>query len=87
MPANKGDKSKKTGVIPSSKPVVWQKQHENALKELLEHLVSPSIMHVVPRLQSTIYITHGRFVRRIRGGVIPETKWSDARNGIWVKIP
>ena len=43
-PANRGDKSKKTGVIPSSKPVVWEKQHENALKELLEHLVSPPIM-------------------------------------------
>jgi hypothetical protein len=43
-PANKGDKSKKTGLIPSSKPVVWQKQHENALKELLDHLVSPPIM-------------------------------------------
>ena len=43
-PANRGNKSKKTGIIPSSKPVVWQKQHENALKELLEHLVSPPIM-------------------------------------------
>ncbi|CAB3994111.1 Hypothetical predicted protein [Paramuricea clavata] len=43
-PVNREDKSKKTGVIPSSKPVVWQKQHENALKESLEHLVSPPIM-------------------------------------------
>ena len=37
------DKPKKTGLIPSSKPVVWQEHHQDALKKLLDHLTSPPI--------------------------------------------
>ena len=43
-PSTNVGKSKKSGLLPSSKPVVWQKQHQNALNQLLDHITSPPVM-------------------------------------------
>ena len=36
--------SKNSTTVPSSKIIVWEKQHQDALNELLDHLTSPPIL-------------------------------------------
>ena len=41
---NKISKPKDSRLVPSSKPIVWQEQHQNALEKLLDHLTRPPIL-------------------------------------------
>ena len=41
---NKTSKSKNAGLVPSSKPVVWQKQHQDTLTELCDKITNPPII-------------------------------------------
>ena len=40
----KGKRNVKNGTVPSSRPVVWKQEHQQALERLLDHLTCPPIL-------------------------------------------
>ena len=75
---------KKAGLIPSSKPVLWHEQHKDALAELCDRITSPPIMEYPD--YNYPFVLHTYASLDGLGAVVPETKWKDARHGIWIQV-